>query len=106
MVSITANAGAMARIESNGAGLEYVVRSDGVPVLLLHGFTSSYRGTWERTEWADLLIEHGFKTIGLDVRGHGHSDKPHETAAYATSLLVRDVLTLLASLHLDRAHVF
>ena len=37
--------------------------------MLLHGFTSSFRGTWQASGWVTDLMAWGFRMIGLDVRG-------------------------------------
>jgi pimeloyl-ACP methyl ester carboxylesterase len=41
------------------------------PVILVHGFASSYEHNWVRTGWADTLGSRGHQVIGLDLPGHG-----------------------------------
>ncbi len=41
--------------------------------------------------------------IGLDCRGHGHSDKPHDEASYAVQVMAGDVKRLLDHVGVDRA---
>src|SRR3981081_2630640 len=53
------------------------------PVLLIHGFGSSYEHGWRHPGWADLLQESGRRVIGVDLLGHGNAEKPHDPAAYA-----------------------
>ena len=53
------------------------------PVLLVHGFASSFDRNWRDTGFADLLAEAGREVIGPDLLGHGKADKPHDPAAYA-----------------------
>jgi pimeloyl-ACP methyl ester carboxylesterase len=53
------------------------------PVLLVHGFASSFERNWRETGWADLLTEGGREVIELDLPGHGGAEKPHDPAAYA-----------------------
>ena len=68
------------------------VRSRGVrtePVLLVHGFASSFERNWREPGWADLLADAGREVIGLDLLGHGRAEKPHDPAAYSN--LVADV---------------
>jgi pimeloyl-ACP methyl ester carboxylesterase len=63
------------------------------PVLLVHGFASSFRHNWQETGWADLLADAGREVIGVDLLGHGDAPKPHDTEAYADlESRVRDVL--------------
>lgn len=54
----------------------------GVPVLLVHGFASSFERNWREPGWVDILAEEGREVIGLDLPGHGEADKPHDPAAY------------------------
>jgi pimeloyl-ACP methyl ester carboxylesterase len=53
------------------------------PVLLVHGFASSFERNWREPGWADLLIDAGREVIPLDLLGHGTAPKPHDPAAYA-----------------------
>jgi pimeloyl-ACP methyl ester carboxylesterase len=52
------------------------------PVVLVHGFGSSFSNGWERHGWTDLLIEAGRPVIGVDMLGHGLSERPHDALAY------------------------
>jgi pimeloyl-ACP methyl ester carboxylesterase len=42
--------------------------------------------------------------VGLDCRGHGSSDKPHEPSAYALELMAADVSRLLDHLDIRFSH--
>lgn len=53
------------------------------PVLLVHGFASSFDRNWRQPGWVDLLADAGREVIGIDLLGHGQADKPHDPAAYA-----------------------
>ncbi|MGI8491918.1 MAG: alpha/beta fold hydrolase, partial [Acidimicrobiales bacterium] len=53
------------------------------PVLLVHGFASSFERNWREPGWVDLLEEAGRRVIGVDLPGHGSAAKPHDPAAYA-----------------------
>jgi pimeloyl-ACP methyl ester carboxylesterase len=53
------------------------------PVLLVHGFASSFERNWRERGWVDVLEEEGRKVIGVDILGHGTAPKPHDPAAYA-----------------------
>jgi pimeloyl-ACP methyl ester carboxylesterase len=55
----------------------------GNPVLLIHGFTTSARRTWQEPGWIDLLADAGREVIAPDLLGHGDAAKPHDPAAYA-----------------------
>jgi pimeloyl-ACP methyl ester carboxylesterase len=53
------------------------------PVLLVHGFASSFERNWREPGWVDILGDEGREVIGLDLLGHGTADKPHDPEAYA-----------------------
>jgi pimeloyl-ACP methyl ester carboxylesterase len=52
------------------------------PVVLVHGFASSFARNWQEPGWVDLLQEGGRSVIGVDLLGHGDAAKPHDPAAY------------------------
>lgn len=74
---------------------------EGPPVVLVHGFMSHARMNWATTGVVEALLEAGRPAVGIDVRGHGSSDKPHEVEAYGQELMAGDVRALVAELHLD-----
>lgn len=67
------------------------------PVLLVHGFASDARVTWEGTGWVSALRAVGRSVITLDLRGHGESDKPVDAESYAPSMLGADLVAVLDS---------
>jgi pimeloyl-ACP methyl ester carboxylesterase len=89
--------------DSDGVRLHYEVHGpdNGTPIVLVHGFASDYRLNWVGSRWQETLTGNGFRVIGLDCRGHGHSDKPHDEAAYAVEVMTGDVVRLLD--HIDVA---
>jgi pimeloyl-ACP methyl ester carboxylesterase len=44
------------------------------PVILVHGFASSFEHNWVRTGWTEALESRGHEVIGLDLPGHGAAD--------------------------------
>ena len=83
--------------DSDGVRLHYEVHGPetGVPLVVVHGFASDYRLNWVGTRWQEALTSAGFRVFGLDCRGHGHSDKPRDRAAYAIGIMALDVTRLL-----------
>jgi pimeloyl-ACP methyl ester carboxylesterase len=65
------------------------------PVLLVHGFASSFERNWREPGWVDLLSDAGREVIGADLLGHGTAAKPHDPAAYVH--LESDLASLLPS---------
>jgi pimeloyl-ACP methyl ester carboxylesterase len=53
------------------------------PVLLVHGFASSFERNWREPGWVDILVESGRTVIELDLPGHGNAEKPHDPEAYS-----------------------
>ncbi len=47
----------------------------------------------------------GFRTIVIDHRGHGRSDKPHDPVAYAMPTRVADVVAVLDAIDVAAAHM-
>jgi pimeloyl-ACP methyl ester carboxylesterase len=64
-------------------------------VLLVHGFASSALANFVHTGWTRDLVRAGFHVLAIDQRGHGASEKPHDSDAYRLNLLVSDILTVL-----------
>jgi pimeloyl-ACP methyl ester carboxylesterase len=91
--------------DSDGIRLHYEVHgpATGHPIVLVHGFASDYQLNWVGSRWQETLTGSGFMVIGLDCRGHGHSDKPHDPDAYAVSTMAGDVVRLLDHLDVERA---
>src|ERR1700685_2012122 len=75
------------------------------PILLIHGFASSYRMNWVGPRWVDTLTQAGRRVIAFDNRGHGQSQKLHAPADYHFDLMIRDAANLLAHLGVERADV-
>jgi pimeloyl-ACP methyl ester carboxylesterase len=86
----------------NGIHIHYEVEGTGRPLVLQHGFTGNLK-RWYQFGYVEAL-KPNYRVILVDARGHGASDKPHDAAAYALSLRVGDVVAVLDSLNLDKAH--
>ena len=87
--------------DSAGARIRYVDEGRGEPVVLIHGFTGTIERSWINTGvLPDLARE--YRVVALDLRGHGHSDKPHDPASY--DAVGEDVVRLLDHLKIERAH--
>lgn len=86
----------------DGIKLHFEEEGGGSPVVLLHGLSSSTQGNWIDPGIWSKLVASGRRVIGLDARGHGQSDKPHDPAAYAHDAMVRDTWALIDLLELER----
>ena len=92
----------MGAVDTGGVRTEYEVTGEGRPVVLLHGFPDS-GGLWRHQ--VPALAGAGFQVIVPDLRGYGRSGKPQAVEDYSLSLVAQDVLAILASLEVARAHV-
>src|SRR5688572_17303871 len=88
--------------ESGGARIRYVDAGAGAPVVLIHGFTGDIERSWTNTGVLDDL-KRDYRVLAFDLRGHGHSDKPHDPRAYDEIGL--DAIRLLDHLRIEKAHV-
>jgi pimeloyl-ACP methyl ester carboxylesterase len=89
--------------EVGGARIWYAqwgVRSKSIPVLLLHGGAgnSNYFGNL-----IPVLLDHGYRVIAMDSRGHGRSTR--SDAPYSYHLMADDVIGLLDALKIRRVRV-
>lgn len=88
---------------SDGVRIHYLEKGQGVPVMLIHGYTGSAEGNWFDNGIADALaVNH--RVVAIDCRGHGKSDKPHDPARYGTDRMVGDIIELLDHLGIEKAH--
>jgi len=87
---------------NQGVRIHYRVEGEGPALLLQHGFTWNMGG-WSRHGYVEALRPH-YRLILVDARGHGASDKPHDSAAYALLLRVGDVVAVLDALDARTAH--
>lgn len=92
--------------DSDGVRLHFELHGPegGSPIVLVHGFASDYQLNWVGTRWQETLVAAGYRVVGLDCRGHGSSDKPHDPAAYALETMAADVRRLLEHLEIETAN--
>lgn len=88
-------------ISSNGSTYHVKVVGEGVPIVLLHGFTGSLT-TWDQT--IDIL-KHQFQCVLIDIIGHGESDSPDEYSRYQIDKVADDIIHILDSLEIPIVHI-
>jgi pimeloyl-ACP methyl ester carboxylesterase len=95
----------MPTFDSDGVRLHYVLAGpdNGRPIVLVHGYCSDYELNWVGSRWQETLAGAGYLVLGLDCRGHGHSEKPHDPAAYARPTMAGDAIRLLDNLDIADA---
>ncbi|MEH3153850.1 MAG: alpha/beta hydrolase [Gordonia paraffinivorans] len=84
----------------DGVSIAYREVGDGDPVVLLHPSGLS-QAVWRSFGYVTALRD-DHRLVMPDFRGHGHSDKPRDPAAYGMGRLVGDIVAVLDSLGLDR----
>jgi pimeloyl-ACP methyl ester carboxylesterase len=84
----------------DGVRIGYQVSGEGQPLILLAGQSNNH--TWWDPVRADFSS--AYRTITLDWRGTGISDKPDEV--YSTPGFAEDVVAVLDELGLPTAHVY
>lgn len=92
--------------DSDGVRLHCEVHGPerGAPLVVVHGFASDYQLNWVGTRWQETLTGAGFRVFGLDCRGHGNSDKPHDPAAYSIDIMAGDIARLLDQINVPVAN--
>jgi pimeloyl-ACP methyl ester carboxylesterase len=85
---------------ADGCRIAYQVQGRGTPLLLLAGQANNHH-------WWDVVLDDftaAHRTITLDYRGTGHSDKPDEP--YSTEGFADDAIAVLDHLGVERADVY
>jgi pimeloyl-ACP methyl ester carboxylesterase len=90
-------------VVSDGVRIHYQEAGEGTPVVLLHGYTSCCDASWFADGMAKELAR-THRVIGIDARGHGRSEKPHDPGKYPGDRMATDVIEVLDALGVGKAH--
>jgi pimeloyl-ACP methyl ester carboxylesterase len=85
----------------DGVKLRYEIRGNGDPLALIMGFSGSGRG------WGEPFlsgIEKRYRTVVIDNRGTGESDKPD--APWTMTTMADDIAAVLDHAKIPRAHIY
>jgi pimeloyl-ACP methyl ester carboxylesterase len=82
-------------IAEDGVKLAYERVGSGAAVVMVHGFGSSRSQNWKSTGWFSSLTDAGYMLTAMDCRGHGESDKPHDSGAYGHARMADDVIRVM-----------
>lgn len=91
----------MPHVRANGINLYYEERGEGTPVIFVHEFAG------DSVSW-HLQMRHfarRYRCIAYNARGYPPSDVPDDLAAYSQDHAVGDLLGLMDSLGIERAHI-
>jgi pimeloyl-ACP methyl ester carboxylesterase len=72
------------------------------PVVLHHGFIADANLNWVLPGVVAALVGAGRRVLALDARGHGASEKPHDSRFYGEEKMVRDLRQLFDLTGADR----
>ncbi|HEY8560245.1 MAG TPA: alpha/beta hydrolase [Pyrinomonadaceae bacterium] len=87
-------------VEVDGARLAYAERGNGEPLVFIHGAVSDYRS------WSEQLEEFAddYRVIAYSRRAH-YPNARKADSNYTRGVHVRDLIALLKTLHLGKAHL-
>lgn len=79
--------------------INYQEKGTGFPLILIHGLSD------DSNLWVPIMPEFSryYRTIALDVRGHGHSSKPD--MPYSISLFSSDIFKFINKMEISRANL-
>lgn len=89
----------MPKAPVNGISMYYEVQGKGVPLVLIQGFAGDHQAWFFQTS----VFKKYYKVITFDNRGIGRSGRSGE--AYSIKTMADDVIGLMDSLHIDKAHI-
>jgi len=84
-----------------GIRYAYEVSGNGAPLLLLHGFTGS-KATWK--PFIPLWSQR-YRTIAVDIIGHGESDSPDQITHYTMEAFACTLEILLQNLGIQKTNI-
>jgi 3-oxoadipate enol-lactonase len=83
----------------NSIEIHYRETGEGLPIVFVHGYTGNSRN-WALTVPA---LRENFRTISVDLRGHGLSAKPAREEDYSLELMASDVYELIKHLGIEES---
>lgn len=89
----------MPKINIGDIEINYQEKGIGIPLVLIHGLNGDLTG------WVLVMPELAkfYRTIALDVRGHGESGKPD--IPYSIKMFADDLYNFLQKLQISKAHI-
>ena len=87
---------------NKGVKIYYEVEGEGLPLVMLHGFSGSLED-WREQGYAESLRKNN-TLILIDYRPHGRSEKPHGPEDYLVERFVDDVVAVMDDMSIENAH--
>jgi 3-oxoadipate enol-lactonase len=91
----------MPHLSIEGLDIHYREKGQGFPVVLIHG----YSGNLQNWILQVRALAKRYRTISLDLRGHGRSVKPTRREDYSLELFAADVCGLLNALTVPECYL-
>ena len=91
------------RINNDDVTINLHSIGEGPLILCVHGWPELWY-SWRHQ--MEHFAERGYKVAAMDVRGYGHSDKPHEIEHYTMKLMTADVAKCIDALGDGHAILF
>lgn len=88
-------------VASDGVKLHVEEAGSGTPIVFVHEFAGDHR-SWEAQV---RYFSRGHRCVVFSARGYTPSDVPEDSAAYSQDAACGDVIALLDTLGIERAHV-
>lgn len=89
----------MAQIDINGYRMHYTDRGEGTAIVFIHPPVLSSKNF----VYQIAGLSPSYRTIAIDIRGHGESEASKEAVTYP--LIVQDILVLMNRLNVEKAFV-
>jgi pimeloyl-ACP methyl ester carboxylesterase len=85
----------------NGIRIHYKERGQGFPIVLVHGYAGNLRN------WVLQIpaLTQTHRTVSLDLRGHGLTDRPSRPEDYSLERLAEDVYGLLQTVGIRECYL-
>ncbi|EDL64973.1 2-succinyl-6-hydroxy-2,4-cyclohexadiene-1-carboxylate synthase [Bacillus sp. SG-1] len=84
----------------NGVQYHIEVHGKGTPILLLHGFTG------DNSTWDELLpYLENYRTIAVDLLGHGRTDTPDNPDRYQIEHAIEDLKAIIDELNTEEVYL-
>ena len=86
-------------VDSDGVRIAYILAGEGEAIVFLHGGGDTKKAWEKHGYWSALANKN--KTIAIDIRGNGESDKPDHADDYDIKLVTKDVLAVADELGVE-----
>jgi len=91
----------MPHAHANGISIHYEERGQGFPIVLVHGYTGNLRN-WV---FQIPILAQAYRTVSLDLRGHGLTDRLPEAEDYSLERMAEDLYGLLQTLGIGECYL-